>query len=299
MIIAITGSSGLVGTALVAALEASGDRVRRLVRREVRDPLREALWDPAGGRIDAAALEGIEAVVHLAGENIAAQRWADAFKRKLIESRIPPTRMLCEALAGLQTKPRVLCSASATGYYGDRGEVPVDESSPPGQGFLAEACQPWEAATGPAREAGIRTVNLRIGVVLSRQGGALKKMLTPFRLGLGGVIGSGRQYMSWIALDDLVGAILFALSHESLAGPVNMVAPHPVTNHEFTKTLGRVLGRPTVFPMPAFAARLAFGEMADELLLSGARVEPRALTSAGFQFQYPQLEPALRHVLND
>jgi uncharacterized protein len=305
MIVAVTGSSGLVGTPLVAALEGRGDQVRRLVRtsassvepRDVRDSQREIRWDPEAGRIDAAALEGVEAVVHLAGENIAAHRWTDEFKRKILESRVPPTRRLCEALARLQTKPRVLCSASAIGYYGDRGEEPVDESSPPGRSFLAEGCQAWEEATQPARDAGIRTVNLRIGVVLSRDGGALAKMLTPFKLGAGGVVGSGRQYMSWIALDDLVSTILFALSNASLAGPVNAVGPHPVTNREFTKTLGRVLGRPTIFPMPAFAARLAFGEMADELLLAGVRVEPRALESAGFEFRYPQLEPALRHLL--
>lgn len=314
MIIAITGSSGLVGTPLVAALEARGDQVWRLVRtsatsassaepslaepREVRDPQREIRWDPAGGNIDAADLEGIEAVVHLAGENISAHRWTEEFKRKILDSRIPPTRMLCEALAGLQNKPRVLCSASAIGYYGDRGETPVDESSPPGRSFLAQGCQEWEQATQPARDAGIRTVNLRIGVVLSRDGGALAKMLTPFKLGAGGVIGSGLQFMSWIALDDLVSTIVFALSNTSLAGPVNAVSPNPVTNRAFTQTLGRVLGRPTILPMPAFAARLAFGEMADELLLTGARVEPRALQSADFEFRYAQLEPALRHLLD-
>jgi hypothetical protein len=299
MITAITGSTGLVGTSLSAALEARGDQVRRLVRREARDPQREIRWDPGAGQIDAAALDGIEAVVHLAGEGIADHRWTDEFKRKILESRQLGTQTLCDALAGLQNKPRVLVSASAIGYYGDRGEESVDESSPPGQGFLADVCQAWEAATQPARDAGIRVVNLRIGVVLSRDGGALAKMLTPFKLGAGGVIGSGRQVMSWIALDDLVSAILFALSNSSLAGPVNAVSPQPVTNREFTKTLGRELGRPTIFPMPAFAARLAFGEMADEMLLGGVRVEPRALAAAGFEFQYPQLEPALRHVLSD
>jgi len=299
MITAITGSTGLVGTSLSAALEARGDQVRRLVRREVRDPQREIRWDPGAGQIDAAALEGIEAVVHLAGEGIADHRWTDEFKRKILDSRQLGTQTLCDALAGLQNKPRVVVSASAIGYYGDRGEESVDESSPPGQGFLAHVCKAWEAATQPARDAGIRVVNLRIGVVLSRDGGALAKMLTPFKLGAGGVIGSGRQVMSWIALDDLMGAILFALSNSSLAGPVNAVSPQPVTNREFTKTLGRVLGRPTIFPMPAFAAKLAFGEMADEMLLGGVRVEPRALAAAGFEFQYPQLEPALRHVLSD
>ena len=306
MIIAVTGSSGLVGTVLVAALAGRGDQVRRLVRtsassvepREVRDPQREIRWDPDGGQIDSAALEGVDGVVHLAGEGIADRRWNADVKHRILESRRAGTQLLCQSLARLQNKPRVLCSASAIGYYGDRGEQTVDESSPPGTGFLAEVCQAWESSTQPARDAGIRVVNLRIGVVLSRDGGALTKMLTPFKLGAGGVVGSGHQYMSWIALDDLVGTILFALSDASLAGPVNAVSPQPVTNREFTKTLGHVLGRPTIFPMPAFAARLAFGEMADELLLGGAHVEPRALESAGYKFQYPQLELALRHLLD-
>jgi uncharacterized protein (TIGR01777 family) len=247
--------------------------------------------------IDAAELAGVDAVVHLAGENIAAQRWTEAFKKRFLDSRLRGTHLLCQTLAGLASKPAVLVSASATGYYGDRGAEPVDESSPPGRGFLADVCQQWEVATHPARDANIRIVNLRIGVVLSRDGGALNKMLTPFRLGLGGVIGSGQQYLSWIALDDLVSAIQHALSAAAMSGPVNAVAPGAVTNREFTKTLGRVLKRPTIFAMPAFAARLAFGEMADEMLLSGARVEPRALSAAGFEFTHSQLEPTLRHIL--
>jgi uncharacterized protein len=199
----------------------------------------------------------------------------------------------------LDIKPGVLCSASATGFYGNRGDELVDESSPTGSGFLAQVCREWESATQPARDAGIRVVNLRFGPVLSPQGGALAKMLPPFRAGLGGVIGSGKQYLSWIAFDDAVAAIQLALKAEQLKGPVNVVTPDAVTNREFTKTLGRVLGRPTIFPMPAFAARLAFGEMADEMLLGGVRVEPRALTAAGFKFAYPQLEPALRHLLEN
>jgi uncharacterized protein (TIGR01777 family) len=297
MIIAITGSTGLVGTALVDALEAEGHVVRRLVRREARDPRHEIRWDPDAGQIDAAGLEGVDAVVHLAGENLAAHRWTAAFKQKISQSRVRGTRLLCDALARLATKPAVLVSASAVGYYGDRGEELLDESSTPGKGFLADVCQQWEAATQPARAAGVRVVNLRLGVVLSPQGGALTQMLTPFKLGVGGVIGSGRQYLSWIALDDLVSAIRFALKTAALTGPVNAVAPQPVTNREFTKTLGKVLGRPTVIPMPAFAARLAFGEMADEMLLGGARVEPRALRGAGFEFQHSDLEAALRHLL--
>jgi uncharacterized protein (TIGR01777 family) len=297
MIVAVTGSSGLVGTALVDALAAEGHAVRRMVRRPVRDAQREIRWEPAAGTIEAEQLAGVDAIVHLAGENLAGHRWTESVKARIRDSRIQGTRLLCETLAGLASKPSVLVSASAIGYYGDRGAEVVDESSPPGRGFLAELCQAWEAETHPARDADVRVVNLRLGVVLSRRGGALAKMLTPFKLGLGGVIGSGQQYLSWVSLDDVVSAIQFALAAAALAGPVNAVAPQPVTNREFTKTLGRVLRRPTVFPMPAFAARWAFGEMADEMLLSGVRVEPHVLSSAGFAFQHPQLELALRHAI--
>jgi uncharacterized protein (TIGR01777 family) len=297
MIIAITGSSGLVGSVLAPALEADGHLVRPVVRRPTRAGLNEIRWAPAAGTIDAAELGKVDAVVHLAGENIAANRWTPAFKQRFRDSRVHGTKLLCDTLAGLASRPSVLVSASAIGYYGNRGDEQLDETSSAGSGFLADVCQEWEAATNSARDADIRTVNLRIGVVLSRDGGALAKMLTPFRLGLGGVLGSGRQYMSWIELGDLVRVIQFALSAAALAGPVNATAPEPVTNREFTKTLGRVLHRPTVFPMPAFAARLAFGEMADEALLASARVEPRVLTADRFEFAYPHLEPALRHVL--
>jgi uncharacterized protein len=297
MIIAITGSSGLVGSALTGALEADGQLVRPVVRRAPRADQHEIRWDPAAGMIDAAELTGVDAIVHLAGENIAAHRWTAAFKDKIRDSRVHGTKLLCDTLAGLATKPSVLVSASAIGYYGNRGDEIVDESSPPGSGFLAKVCEDWEAATAPPRDANIRVINLRTGFVLAKSGGGLAKMLTPFRLGLGGVIGSGRQYMSWITLDDLVRVIQFALSAAALSGPVNATAPHPVTNREFTKTLGRVLGRPTVFPMPAFAARLAFGEMADDMLLGGARVESRALSAARFEFTHRKLEPALRHLL--
>jgi uncharacterized protein (TIGR01777 family) len=298
MIIAITGSTGLVGTALVDSLEADGQFVRRLVRRPPRDPQREFSWNPKAGQIDLAAFQGVDAVVHLAGESLAAHRWTESFKQEIRDSRVRGTRVLCDALASLATKPAVLVSTSAVGYYGNRGDEAVDESSPPGDSFLADVCRQWEAATKSARDAGIRVVHQRLGVVLSPKGGALAQMLTPFKLGLGGVIGSGRQYLSWIALDDLVAAIRFMLKTSSLLGPVNGVAPQAVTNREFTKVLGKALGRPTVLPMPAIAARLAFGEMADEMLLSGVRVEPRALLSAGFDYQYPELEEALRHLLN-
>jgi hypothetical protein len=236
-------------------------------------------------------------VVHLAGENIAGRRWNDEQKARIRDSRVDSTLLLSGTLATLRQPPKVLVSASAIGYYGDRGDSLLTESSESGNGFLPEICREWEAATEPAVAAGIRVVNLRFGVILSRKGGALTKMLTPFRLGLGGVIGSGRQWMSWIAIDDVIGVICHVLATESLRGPVNTVAPSAVTNHEFTKTMGRVLRRPTIFPMPAFVARLALGEMADELLLASTRVEPRALLVSQYSFLFADLENALRHLL--
>jgi hypothetical protein len=295
--IAVTGSTGLIGEALIASLASDGIGVRRLVRREIRNPATEIAWRPGEGEIDAAALEGVDAVVHLAGESIAEGRWTDAKKRRIRDSRVDGTRVLCAALAGLHDKPRVLVSGSAIGYYGDRGEETLDESSPPGDGFLPEVCVEWEQATAPAEAAGIRTAQLRTGVVLSKEGGALAKMLTPFKLGLGGKIGSGRQYMSWITLDDMVAGIRHVLATDALSGPVNLTAPRPVTNTEYTKTLGRVLGRPTIFPMPAFAARLAFGQMADDLLLASARVMPTRLEETGYQFRYHDLQETLEHAL--
>jgi uncharacterized protein (TIGR01777 family) len=297
MIIAITGSSGLVGSALVEALEADGQFVRRVVRRAPRDAAHEIRWDPIGGTIDAVHFNDVDAVVNLAGENLAAHRWTESFKQQIRDSRIRSTKLLSETLAGLASKPTVLVSASAVGFYGDRGDELVDESSPRGDGFLAQVCQDWEDATHAARDANIRVVNLRIGMVLTRKGGALAKLLTPFRLGVGGILGNGRQYISWITLDDLVRAIKFSLQSAAFNGPVNAVAPEPVTNREFTTALGRALGRPTVLPMPAFAARMMLGEMADEMLLGGARAEPRALTAAGFQFEHPHFAPALQHAL--
>ena len=295
--IVVTGASGLIGKRLVASLESAGRRVLRAVRRDVRDPAREFLWDPAQGRIDRDKLVGVDAVVHLAGANVAGKRWTPAYKKLLIESRVQGTQLISEAIAALEPKPRVLTCASAIGFYGDRGDELVDESSPSGDGFLPDLCLQWERACQPARDAGIRVANMRIGVVLTPDGGALAKMLTPFKLGAGGVIGSGRQYMSWIALVDLVRAIGQVLDDDQLSGPVNLVAPSPATNREFTKTLGKVLFRPTLFPMPAFAARLAFGEMADELLLSSTRVAPTALKRSSFRFDHAELESALRHLL--
>ena len=241
--------------------------------------------------------KGVDAVVHLAGENIAEGRWTAERKAALHASRVGPTRLLCETLAGLKQPPQVLVSSSAVGYYGDRGEARLDETSPPADDFLGRLARAWEDATQPAAQAGIRVVRLRTGIVLTPEGGALGKMLLPFKAGIGGVLGSGRQYMSWIAIDDLVGVIHFAATHAALAGPVNAVAPTPVTNREFTKTLGRVLGRPTIAPAPAFALRLAFGEMADAALLGSTRVEPSRLRAAGYRFRFEDLETALRHLL--
>jgi uncharacterized protein (TIGR01777 family) len=296
MKVAITGASGLVGRRLVPLLTTGGQQVVRLVRRPARGA-GEARWDPASGRVDGAALEGADAVVHMAGENIAEGRWTAARKAVLRDSRIGPTRRLAEALAVLPRPPRVLVSSSATGYYGDRGDAWLDETSPAADDFLGRLAREWEEATAPAAQAGIRVVRLRTGIVLAPEGGALGKMLLPFKAGLGGVLGSGRQYMSWIAIDDLLEVIRFALAAAALAGPVNAVAPAPVTNREFTKTLGRVLGRPTIAPAPAFALRLAFGEMADAALLGSARVRPARLLDAGYRFRFEALEPALRHLL--
>jgi hypothetical protein len=296
MQIAIAGGSGLIGSALTPFLTTGGHQVRKLVRGRPATP-DEIAWDPAAGKIDGARLAGCDAVVNLAGEGIASRRWTKAQKERIRSSRVESTALLARTLAGLNPRPRVWVCASAIGFYGDRGEERLDEASHAGEGFLPDVCRQWEAATAPAADAGIRVVRLRFGVVLSPAGGALAKMLPPFRMGVGGRLGDGRQYMSWIALDDVVGAIHHTLMHDTLAGAVNAVAPHPATNLEFTKTLGRVLHRPTIFPMPAAAARLAFGEMADALLLASARVYPARLLESGYAFRCPQLEAALRHLL--
>ncbi len=297
MKILISGASGLIGSSLAFALATAGHSLNRLVRDASRAAAGDVVWNPAAGELEAAALEPFDAIVHLAGESIAAGRWTDQKKERIRGSRVEGTQTLAEALTKLPPRPRTLISASAVGFYGNRDDELLDETSSPGNDFLAEVCQAWEAATEPAAKAGVRVVKARFGVVLSGQGGALKKMLLPFRLGLGGKIGSGQQYMSWVALDDVVGAVVHCLNTERVRGAVNVVAPNPVTNLEFTKTLGRVLSRPTIFPMPAVAARVAFGEMADALLLSSQRVQPAKLLGAGYAFKFPTLGPALRHVL--
>jgi uncharacterized protein len=297
VIVAVTGASGLVGSSLVSSLEAVNHRVIALVRRAPRPGENALRWDPSSGAITPAGPAGADAIVHLAGDSIMGLRWTTEKKRRIKESRTTATRLLVQTLIRLPQPPAVLVCASAIGYYGSRGDEVLTEDSRPGTGFLADVAREWEAATAPAIAQGIRVVNLRLGVVLSARGGALAKMLTPFRLGLGGVIGDGAQWMSWIALDDTTGAIVHALTTDSLRGPVNAVAPAPVTNAEFTRTLGRVLGRPTLVPLPAFAARLALGEMADQLLLASQRVAPERLHASGYAFRHPTLEGAFRAAL--
>lgn len=303
MRILVSGARGLVGSALVPLLAAGGHRVVRLVRTEsadaqtsIRDDA-QVVWNPQAGDVHPDAFEGFDAVIHLAGENIASGRWTDGRKRRIRDSRVVGTRRLCKVLAQCARPPKVFLCASAIGYYGDRGDEVLTEQSAPGTGFLADVCREWEAAVEPLATAGPRIVRLRIGVVLSPGGGALKKMLLPFRLGLGGVIGDGTQYLSWIALDDVAGVIRHALETDSVSGPVNVVSPEPVTNRDYTRTLGKVVARPTMLPLPAFAARLALGEAADALLLASTRVEPARLTQTGYTFRYPLLEGALRHLL--
>ena len=295
MKVLIAGASGLVGSALIRALEAEGAEVTRLVRSFA--GAGEVEWHPNQDQIDTAKLKGFDAVINLAGENIAAGRWTDDQKRKIRDSRVNGTHLLSEGIAKLSKRPEVFVCASATGIYGDRGDEILDEHSESGGGFLAGVCREWEMATGPAVQAGVRTVNLRFGPILAREGGMLAKLLTPFKMGMGGKVGSGKQYISWVAIDDAVGAIKMALHDESIRGPVNVVSPNPVTNEVFTKTLGHVLSRPTALAMPAFAAKLAFGEMADEMLLVSQRVMPKKLADAGYEFQQPELEGALRRHL--
>lgn len=297
MRIAVTGSTGLVGSAVGERLRKDGHDVVRFVRSGSGAGGNTLRWDPQRGSIDAAGLEGIDAVIHLAGENISSGRWTAARKAAIRDSRVKGTSLLCNALAGCPNPPKTLISASAIGFYGDRGEEPLTEDSAPGTGFLPDVCREWEEACVPAVRRGVRVVTLRTGVVLAAEGGALAKMLPLFRAGLGGVLGNGRQYVSWVALDDLVGIVLHALAREELRGPVNAVAPHPVTNRELTTALAKQLSRPALLPVPAFALRLALGEMADALLLSGARVTSRRLEETGYRFQHPGIGEALEALL--
>jgi len=296
MHVAVTGSSGLLGTALRRALTAEGHRVSRLVRRPSTGP-DEISWDPAAGVLDPAALAGVDAVVNLAGAGIGDKRWTDAYKRELLDSRVVTTTLLARTMAAMDTPPAVLLSASAIGIYGDRGDQVLTETSAPGTGFLAEICTAWEAATEPASAAGIRVAHLRTGIVLSREGGALNKMLPLFRMGLGGKMGNGRAYWSWISLEDEIGAIRFLLDNP-VSGPVNLTGPEPATNAEFTRTLGSVLHRPTLLPVPSFGPKLLLGgELAEALLFTSARVVPQALADAGYAFRHPDLASALRSAI--
>jgi uncharacterized protein (TIGR01777 family) len=296
MNVLVSGAKGLIGSALIPELEAGGHGVDRLTRSPRSGE--DIRWDPDAGMIEG-DLAGYDAVVHLAGESIAEGRWTSERKRRILESRQKGTRLLAEKIAGLAEPPSVMVSASAIGYYGDRGNELLTEESEPGTMFLSEVCEEWEAGAGPAREAGIRVVHPRFGIVLSTKGGALGTTLPIFRLGGGGRIGSGRQYWSWVSLDDVVGSIVHAIETDALSGPVNVVAPDPPTNAEYTRVLGRVLGRPTFFAVPAPAARIALGGMADDLLLASARVEPAQLQETGYEYRYPELEGALRHLLEE
>lgn len=297
MKIAIMGASGLVGSTLIPFLTSGGHEVYRFVRTKTTQDPHTIYWNPATKSLDLNLLEGFDAVISLSGENIAEGRWTAEKKARIRSSRIDVTRFLAESLTKLQHPPHVWLSASAMGYYGDRGAETMREENQVGTGFLPEVCQEWEDATNVASDNGIRVVNLRIGAVLSPQEGALAKMLPPFQFGLGGKLGNGQQYFSWIAIDDVIGAIYHALAHEDIHGPVNLVSPNSVTNADFTRTLGKVLSRPTIFAVPAFALRLALGEMADALLLASIKVHPGKLLATGYNFRHADLEAALRHLL--
>jgi len=296
MQITLTGASGMVGSALVKSFEAGGHTVRRVVRSHEDGPNRY-LWDPESGQIDPAAIEGADAVVNLAGANIAGGRWTAARKRLIRESRVLGTTLLARCIADAKVKPRVLVNASGVGYYGVNSEAWLDEDSAHGGGFLAGVCREWEKATGAAATAGVRVVLLRMGVVISAKGGALGRLLPIFRSGLGGPIGEGKMWMSWISIDDLAGAVEHVIGNAAINGPVNAVSPNPITNREFSKALGEALHRPALLRTPAWAVRLAFGEMADETVLASARARPRRLVEAGFDFKHPEIGDALARVL--
>jgi uncharacterized protein (TIGR01777 family) len=296
MKILITGASGLIGKALQNSFAEKGHDLLLAGRSEPR-AANQIQWTIENGFAEPRRLEGIDAFIHLAGENISALRWTDEKKRAIRDSRVLGTRSVVDAIGKLKQKPKVFIAGSATGYYGDRGDEVMTENDVPGDTFLSEVCKAWEAESRRAEDLGIRSVLLRTGIVLSKDGGALAEMLTPFKLGVGGVVGSGRQWMSWISLEDVVGAINFALENDELSGPINIVAPNPVTNKEFTRTLGEVIHRPTILPLPQFAVKLAFGEMGDALLLDSTRVAPERLTNSGFKFKFEKLKLALRNAL--
>ncbi len=296
MNILVTGARGFIGSALVSRLANGGHRVVPL-RRATGGSEAEPTWNPPGGQVRLEPAGPLDAVVHLAGENIA-QRWTPTAMARIRASRVDATRLLCEALARLPQPPRVLICASATGFYGDRGQEVLDERSAPGTGFLPEVCQAWEAAADAAQQRSIRVVHLRLGIVLARHGGALAKMLPAFRFGLGGRLGAGRQFCSWIALEDLLRVVELALQDDRLSGAMNAVSPEPVTNAGFTEALARALGRPAVLPMPAFAVKLLFGEMGREALLASARMRPARLLESGFEFRFPQLDAVFKQALD-
>jgi uncharacterized protein (TIGR01777 family) len=295
--ILVSGASGLLGSVLIPFLTTGGHNVMQLVRRQPDKTKGEIYWNPAAGELNLDAAGNINAVIHLSGENIGEGWWTAEKKKRIIDSRTQTTGLIAKTIAKMKTPPKVFLCASAIGYYGDRGDAFMDESDGPGRDFISDVCSQWEASTQAAIEAGIRTVNLRIGVVLSPQGGALGKLLPPFRMGIGGKIGSGLQYMSWISIDDAMGAIHHTMYDEHVAGPVNLVAPNPATNLDFTRTLAKVLSRPAYFFVPEIAIKTVFGEMGRETILSSTRVRPGVLTATGYPYRHPDLETALRHLL--
>lgn len=297
MKVLVTGSTGLVGKKIVSGLKDAGHQVVKLVRGETRGS-DEFTWDPEGGKIDARAFEGVDSVIHLAGEGIATKRWSAEQKAKIKDSRVKGTLLISNTIAALPKPPKALISASAIGFYGDRGNEMLTEGSTNGEGFLAEVCREWEGATRSAEAVGVRVVHGRLGVVLSREGGALKMMLPPFMMGAGGPLGDGRQYMSWIDVDDAAKAFIYLATESNVSGAVNLVAPNPHTNGEFTKTLAKVISRPAFFPVPTIGVKVMFGEMGTELLLASNRVSSEKLVGSGYSFKYPDLDGALKHELN-